>query len=62
MNRRQKKKVEKISRAKLHRILDQILDINGLESRQKQMSAHMSRQARALWKLTNYIVTEKRDL
>lgn len=35
MNRRQKKKAENIRRAKLHRILDQVLDINGLESRQK---------------------------
>lgn len=35
MNRRQKKKAEKIRRAKLHRILDQVLDINGLEARQK---------------------------
>ena len=35
MSRRQKKKAEKIRRAKLHRILDQVLDINGLEVRTK---------------------------
>lgn len=35
MNIRQKKKADKIRREKLHRILDQVLDINGLESRQK---------------------------
>ena len=35
MNRRQKKKAENIRRAKLHRILDQVLDINGLEARNK---------------------------
>lgn len=35
MNRRQKKKAESIHREKLHRILDQVLDINGLEARQK---------------------------
>lgn len=35
MNRRQKKKAEEIRREKLHRILDQVLDINGMESRQK---------------------------
>lgn len=35
MNGRQKKKAEKIHREKLHRILDQVLDINGLEARQK---------------------------
>lgn len=35
MNRRQKKKAEETCRAKLHRILDQVLDINGLEARQK---------------------------
>ena len=33
MNGRQKKKAEKIRRAKLHRLLDQVLDINGLEAR-----------------------------
>lgn len=36
MNRRQKKKNEKIRRAKLHRILDQVLDINGLEARKRE--------------------------
>lgn len=35
MNRRQKKKAENIRRAKLHRILDQVLDINRLEARNK---------------------------
>ena len=35
MNRRMKKKAEDIRRAKLHRILDQVLDINGLEARNK---------------------------
>lgn len=36
MNRRQKKKAENIRRAKLHRILDQVLDINGLEARKRE--------------------------
>lgn len=35
MNRRMKKKAENIRRKKLHRILDQVLDINGLKARQK---------------------------
>ena len=35
MNRRQKK-AENIRRAKIHRILDQVLDINGLEARKRE--------------------------
>lgn len=38
MNIRQKKKADKIRRAKLHRILDQVLDINGLEARTKELT------------------------
>lgn len=33
MNRRMKKKAENVRRKKLHRVLDQVLDINGLETR-----------------------------
>ena len=36
MNRRQKKKAENIRRTKLHRILDQVLDINGMEARERE--------------------------
>lgn len=38
MNRRQKKKNENIRRAKLHRILDQVLDINGMEAREREIT------------------------
>lgn len=38
MNRRQKKKTEKIRRGKLHRILDQVLDINGMEARTRELT------------------------
>ncbi len=33
MNRRQKKKAENIRRAKIHRVLDQVLDVNGIGAR-----------------------------
>lgn len=38
MNRRIKKKSEKMRRRKLHRILDQVLDINGLEARTRSLT------------------------
>lgn len=38
MNRRQKKKAENMRRRKLHRILDQVLDINGLEARTRLLT------------------------
>ena len=38
MNRRMKKKAENIRRKKLHRILDQVIDINGLGARQAKLT------------------------
>ena len=38
MNRRMKKKAESIRRKKLHRILDQVIDINGLGKRQAKLT------------------------
>lgn len=40
MNRRIKKKAEKIRRKKIHKILDQVLDINGLEARSKKKTGY----------------------
>lgn len=40
MNGRQKKKYEKIRRAKIHRALDRVLDINGLEARSRELTGN----------------------
>ena len=41
MNKREKKKAEKRRRALAHQILDVVLDINGVESRQKEYTGNM---------------------
>ena len=40
MNRGMKKKAESVRRKKLHRILDQVLDINGLGKRQAKLTGN----------------------
>lgn len=41
MNKRAKKKAEKRRRALVHQILDVVLDINGVEPRQKEYTGNM---------------------
>lgn len=41
MNKRAKKKAEKLTRAKIHKTLDYVLDINGLKERKQEITGHL---------------------